>query len=267
MKSDDVEQFLAKPIIHERWENAYRTAENEAFFDEAFDEIVSVVDAPPVATFVDAGCGSCAHSIRLAKRGFLVRAVDCSESVLAVAHRNLTANSMNGQITIQSGNLLALPFEDDAVDYLLCWGVLMHVPDVEKAVSELGRVLRPGGMCVVSESNMRSFQAMALRGVRWLLRRQKAIVKKTKAGVEHWVNTPEGTLVTRETDIEWLIEACRESGLVMKQRIAGQFTEAYTRASCSFAEKLIHRFNRLYFRHVQVPQFAFGNILFLQKER
>jgi len=267
LKSREVEQYLTKPDIHRQWEGAYRTAENEKFFDEAFDYIERVLEAPQGATFVDAGCGACAHSIRLAKRGFVVQAVDCSEGVLAVARANVNASGLNGRIKILPGNVLALPFEDGSVDYVLCWGVLMHVPEVGKAVSELARVLRHGGMCVVSECNMRSLQAVVLNHARRLLGREKADVRRVAAGVEYWVRRPDGALVTRETNMRWLIERFREDGLALKRRAAGQFTEVYTRVSSPVLAKLVHYANGLYFRRVGMPHFSFGNILILEKER
>jgi ubiquinone/menaquinone biosynthesis C-methylase UbiE len=265
VKSEEVERYLTTPTIHRQWERAYRTAENETFFNEAFDYIERVVNAPKGAAFVDVGCGVCSHSIRLAKRGFLVHAMDCSESVLVVARTNVNASSLSSRIKILAGNVLALPFEDGSLDYVLCWGVLMHVAEIDKAVSELSRVLRDGGRCVVSESNMRSLQAVILRHARRLLRREKADVRRLAPGVEHWVRSPEGTLVTRETDMAWLIGRFKENGLILKRRVAGQFTEAYTRASSPLLVKLIHRINGIYFHHVRLPHFSFGNILILEK--
>ena len=44
----------------------------------------------------------------------------------------------------------ALPFGDAAFDRVLCSGVLYHVPDCERALREIRRVLLPGGRTVVS---------------------------------------------------------------------------------------------------------------------
>jgi len=41
-------------------------------------------------------------------------------------------------------------------------------------------------------------------------------------------------LVTRETNMPWLIERFREDGLILKWRVAGQFIEASTRVSSPF---------------------------------
>ena len=80
-----VQNFLARPEIHERWTRDYRTGHNESFYEHAFDYILRVLKPSPGATFLDAGCGSCPHSVRLARHGFNVRAVDFSESALAMA--------------------------------------------------------------------------------------------------------------------------------------------------------------------------------------
>lgn len=82
LKSKLVEKCLVRPDIHQQWASAYYMApENESFIEPAFDYIVHVLTAPNNSTILDAGCGKCAHSIRLANRGFLVKAVDFSESV------------------------------------------------------------------------------------------------------------------------------------------------------------------------------------------
>src|SRR5262245_27731483 len=157
LKSTEVESLLKKSAIHERWWSDYfRNAENQAFYDEAFAHIKRLLKAPPQSVMLDAGCGSCSHSIRLARHGFLVHAVDLSEPVLTKAKLNVSDNRLNQQITIYRANLRALPFKDSTFQYALCWGVLMHIPDLGKAISELVRVLRPAGTLIISENNMYS---------------------------------------------------------------------------------------------------------------
>jgi len=68
--SEDVKNTLAKLDVHEEWVKHYRTPENEPFFKLAFDYIAGVLDAPRDSIILDAGCGTCQHSVRLAKRGF-----------------------------------------------------------------------------------------------------------------------------------------------------------------------------------------------------
>ena len=62
-----VQNFLARPEIHERWTRDYRTGHNESFYEHAFDYILRVLKPSPGATVLDAGCGSCPYSVRLAR--------------------------------------------------------------------------------------------------------------------------------------------------------------------------------------------------------
>ena len=262
-----VENLLAKPDIHEQWAGDFRTAENEQFFEEAFDYIVGVLDPPEGATILDVGCGSCAHSVRLARRGFVVQAVDFSESALAMAEANLKAKGLDDRIKLRRESLLGLTFPDESFDYVLCWGVLMHIPDVGRALSELMRVVKPGGVLVISEGNMRSLQAVALKTLKRLLGREKAEVKRTPAGTEYWKVGADGALVTRQADVSWLLENLAGNGFAVRSRVAGQLTEAYTMTSSPALRRLIHGLNRLWFRHVRDPRLAYGNILIMEKAR
>jgi ubiquinone/menaquinone biosynthesis C-methylase UbiE len=262
-----VEHLLAKPDVHEKWEGGYRTAENESFYELAFDDIIDALRPPEGATFLDVGCGPCAHSVRLARRGFNVRAVDFSESALKMAAEYVRARGLEDRISLQRESLLELSFPDESFDYILCWGVLMHIPEVGRAVAEIARVLKPGGVLVVSEGNKASLEAVGVRGLKRLLGREKAEVKETPEGVEYWKAVGDDALVTRQANVDWLVESFARHGLAVERRVAGQFSEAYTMVSAAPLKKLIHGFNSFWFRRVKSPGLAYGNILFLRKKR
>lgn len=200
-----------------------------------------------------------------ARRGFRVQALDFSESILEQAAANVRAHGLDDRITLQQGSLLNLPFPNGHFQYVLCWGVLMHIPDVDRALTELARVVRPGGALILSEANCPSLQATGFRLIKRLFGREKADLIRTPAGVESWLTRDSGKLVTRETDIPWLISRCAEFGLNLKQRRAGQFTEAYTRVPTQPLKKLVHLFNRFWFGLIRRPGPAFGNLLIFQK--
>jgi ubiquinone/menaquinone biosynthesis C-methylase UbiE len=266
LESKEVEKFLAKPDIHQKWERAYRVAENESFFDRAFDDIAHLVNAPRNSLLLDAGCGSCAHSVRLAKRGFQVQAVDFSESILKKAKLNIKARELQNRISIQKASILCLPFKDESFSYILCWGVLMHIPDVEQALLELARVLKPGGTLIISENNMYSLQSVMRFTLKRLLRLGTAHIKKNPAGIEYWYTGSDGMFLTRQTDIQWLIKQLKNSRFVVRKRIAGQFTDLYGVASSGILKKFIHAFNGFWFKHIKIPHPAAGNIVIVQKQ-
>lgn len=62
--------------------------------------------------------------------------------------RYVTADLREGAAEIEA-DITDLPFPDESFDVVLCNHVLEHVPDDRKAVSELFRVLRPGGRALM----------------------------------------------------------------------------------------------------------------------
>jgi ubiquinone/menaquinone biosynthesis C-methylase UbiE len=265
--SSEAVDALAGKDIHEQWVATYRTAEAKAFYEMAFDEVVRRLDAPPDATILDAGCGSCAKSVLLARRGLKVVAADFSETALELAAQTVRAHGVEDRITLRQGDLLKLPFADGEFRYGLCWGVLMHVPQVEAALAELSRVLAPGGILVLSEGNLHSFQSRAIAVVRAILRRPaRGRPVTARVGVELIEETPQGELLTRQIDVAAFAEAAQSVELRLIARIPGQFTEMYAVAPWKPVKQLIHAFNRLWFRHVRLAGPAFANILFFQKQ-
>ena len=73
-----------------------------------------------------------------------VTGMDLSESMLGVAR------SISPEVDFQQGNAVDLPFADESFDITVASFMLMFVPDQALAVSEMWRVLKPGGRLVIS---------------------------------------------------------------------------------------------------------------------
>jgi 2-polyprenyl-3-methyl-5-hydroxy-6-metoxy-1,4-benzoquinol methylase len=265
--TDEVEQTLQKPEVHRQWEEVYRSAENEAFYELAFDKIAACLNAPPDAMILDVGCGSCTHSMRLARRGFTVLAVDFSEPVLEAAQQNLIIHGMVERIKLEPQNVLALTYPEQNFDFILCWGVLMHIPEVETAITELDRVLRKGGRLVLAENNMHSVQAILRRSFKLLHHKSSTEMKRTASGLEWWTMTSTGKLLTRYADIGWMKNEFSRRGYRVQENFASQFSEFYTKAPTSGLKLLVHAWNAWWFKNVNSPRLAFGNILIVEKVR
>src|SRR5215211_2869522 len=93
-QSQVVEATLMQPDLHDVWENAYRTPENALFYDSAIAYVGKQLDAARRPKLLDAGCGICDYSMRLARQGFQVTAVDFSEAVLSNAKTNIMSNQL-----------------------------------------------------------------------------------------------------------------------------------------------------------------------------
>jgi ubiquinone/menaquinone biosynthesis C-methylase UbiE len=100
----------------------------------------------PVGVALDAACGTGRHTAYLASLGHRVIGVDSSPEMLARAREKVPEGEFH------EADLYDLPLEDDAVDLVVCAIALSHVPDLERVLGELVRVLRPRGHLVISDS-------------------------------------------------------------------------------------------------------------------
>jgi SAM-dependent methyltransferase len=258
---------LGEPAVHDRWESQYRTSANERFYELVFDELARLAPRPrSITTFLDAGCGIGAHSLRLARRGFSVEAVDFSEVVVERARANVSREGLDKSISVRQADLLELPFQAEVFDHALCWGVLMHIPDVSLALGQLARVTKPGGMIVINEINGQSPEARLKRAVFQRMRTRDIQVRRTAAGVEHWETTPSGPLMWRHARIDWLVDEGSRCGLRLERRMPGQFSELYTNMPARWLADTVQAVNRVWFERVRRPGPAVANILVFRKE-
>jgi SAM-dependent methyltransferase len=263
-RTAESQRFLAEQPIHSDWETDYLNSDLDPFYDAAFERIVRSLKAKPGETILDAGCGYCFHAARLALAGLKVTGVDLSPAALANARRLLQEQGLS--VDLRTGDLLALPFADASFDYVSCWGVLMHVPELERALSELARVLRPGGRLCLMENNDKSvhvrFLEPLIRASKRMLRRPVPRRDRNERGIEEW--RTEGLLV-RKLNIDWAVAFLARHQLEMVDRFPGQFTEIYTSLPSRSVRQTIHSLNRWWLQANSSSRMALGNILIFEK--
>ncbi|OFZ78967.1 MAG: hypothetical protein A2583_06000 [Bdellovibrionales bacterium RIFOXYD1_FULL_53_11] len=95
--------------------------------------------------FLDAGCGE-GGLVRFlcVSSGAKGTGVDSSEAALALAR----AQKASCACEFIGADLCALPFKDGEFDKIACFNVIEHIVDQQKAMRELLRVLKPGGVAV-----------------------------------------------------------------------------------------------------------------------
>ncbi|MCI0402195.1 MAG: class I SAM-dependent methyltransferase [Acidobacteria bacterium] len=98
---------------------------------------------------LEAGCGYGRLSPALLERGVRWTGVELSPSMAAYCRRTLASSAV-----LVRGDNCELPFAEASFDRVLCSGVLMHLEDERKALAELVRVLRPGGVLVATGNNL-----------------------------------------------------------------------------------------------------------------
>ena len=94
---------------------------------------------------LDAGCGSGRYTVALAKLGAKKAVgVDIGTKGMGFAKTKIKELKLDN-IEFKEGNVLEIPFEDNTFDFAFSNGVIHHTINVEKALSELARVLKPKG--------------------------------------------------------------------------------------------------------------------------
>ena len=131
---------------------AFFEEHRRVYYDDCFagkldERVFSRIDQD--AQILDLGCGPGFWLVEFWRRGFhnLVGA-DLSPRSLEVASLRCEIYGTRAKLLVQ--NAEKLEFEDQCFDHVNCQGVIHHTPNPSAAISEIFRVLRPGGTASLS---------------------------------------------------------------------------------------------------------------------
>lgn len=105
---------------------------------------------------LDMGCGAGRHVFESFRRGARIVALDYSFEELTGVRDLLWAMKEEGEVSKDAqaisvrGDALRLPFADDTFDKIIASEVMEHLKDDATAMSELTRILKPGGTIAVT---------------------------------------------------------------------------------------------------------------------
>jgi ubiquinone/menaquinone biosynthesis C-methylase UbiE len=146
----------------EKWSISY----DERCIDYArgrWTAIAGPVPDPPYGTALELGSGTGFFLLNLMQAGVASRGVvtDISPGMVEVALRN--ARGLGLDVEGRVADAERIPYDDDSVDLVVGHAVLHHIPDVDQALREVLRVLRPGGRFVFAGEPTRYGDVVARR--------------------------------------------------------------------------------------------------------
>ena len=131
---------------------------------------------------LDVGCGNARDILIFRKKDAICVGIDFSEGMIREGKKDIYGVGLeNIELLIGSGT--RLPFKSEIFDKVGCSEVIEHLPNYEKAIAEMKRVLKTGGTLVITTPNWYSLNGFirALFGIiRFILR------KKEKHPYDKW---------------------------------------------------------------------------------
>jgi ubiquinone/menaquinone biosynthesis C-methylase UbiE len=104
---------------------------------------------------LEIGCGNGADGVMFASHGAQYTGVDLTPQAVDATKRHFATEGLQGQFGIENAERLS--FADDSFDIVYSYGVLHHTPAPDRAIREVHRVLKPGGIALVMLYHRHSF--------------------------------------------------------------------------------------------------------------
>jgi SAM-dependent methyltransferase len=197
------------------------TPESLRRFDAAFFALYPYIfEFVPVATLpgkriLEIGLGYGTLGQLLAGLGVDYTGLDIAAMPVSMMQQRLAWLGLEDSARAVQGSVLQMPFDEASFDMVYAIGSLHHAGDLPRALSEVRRVLRPGGTTVFMVYNGRSFRrvSMRLRAARTQLRGrlqgdQDALARARYDSNSAGEGAPHTDFVTRQ----WLRGALRDLG-------------------------------------------------------
>ena len=128
---------------------------------------------------LEIGCGLGTDGVRFAKAGADYTGIDLTDAAIELARKRFELSGLRGELRVSDAE--NLDFADESFDLVYSHGVLHHTPDIARAVSEIHRVLKPGGRAIVMLYHRDSYNYRV--GIR-ILRRAGARLLKSESGLK-----------------------------------------------------------------------------------
>ena len=246
------------------WDDDYYHPIAVAYYDAAIPEMLSEMGVRPGDRVLDAGCGPGVHSIRAAKFGCEVTAIDLSTTMLRHAADRAKAAGVADRITFRQCDITR-PDLDDTFGFVFSWGVLIHVPDTEAALDGVASLVAPGGTLAVQILTERSFDFRLERLLRSALRRPFKEPVDTALGSGNWYTFGDERLWVLRFDMAALDEAMKARGFALVSRRTAEFSEFQRRLPEALRRPLL-RLNSLLFRRRAGTDLSATQIVIYRRE-
>jgi ubiquinone/menaquinone biosynthesis C-methylase UbiE len=202
------------------------------FYDQVEREKLSLEDhLSSVAEFgehsgdlvLEIGCGLGTMAINYARHGASVIAVDMSRRSVGLAQGRFKTYGLPGGFCAGDGE--SLPFHSNRFDFVVSWGVIHHTPGTGRVISEIHRVLKPGGVFLVMVYY--KYSATYL----WDILFKKGIVRG------EWLKRDAAELLNKYTEAQWNSPLTKVYSIRQAKKMFARFEDVWAQPHYIFKYK------------------------------
>lgn len=169
-----VERTVFNKLVHEKWDKKDLTvgAEQPPFADysgDLFEGAARYFGNLKGKSVLEIGCGSGEICVWMALQGAEVKGIDISDESVEVARKRAEANHVSDKTSFLACPAEAMPFEDSYFDIVFI-NVSLHHLELEQALSECKRVLKPRGYFIAVEPLAFSRTIQSVRASKFVTR-------------------------------------------------------------------------------------------------
>jgi 2-polyprenyl-3-methyl-5-hydroxy-6-metoxy-1,4-benzoquinol methylase len=155
-ESNPMRYDFSDEIHEEQWSRAYFEEIDRRFFQSAAEFMPpartpfdAVIDFPGLKRkdVLEIGVGSGTHAQLLATAAGSFTGIDLTEHAISATKARMECFGLDGRLERMDAERMSFP--DESFDYVWSWGVIHHSANTDQIISEITRVLRPGGEACV----------------------------------------------------------------------------------------------------------------------
>jgi len=155
---------------------------------------------PRGKTALEVGSGGGILTEEIAKMGFTTTGIDPADQSIVTASNHARASGLD--IKYEKGTGENLPYAAGSFDFVFCCDVLEHVQDLPKVISEISRVLKPGGVFIYDTLN-RTFVSKLVAIKIWQEWKRWAFMPANVHVWEMFIKPGEIKSLLQKNDFDW----------------------------------------------------------------
>ena len=195
---------------------------------------------------LEVGVGAGTDHVQWARAGARLSGIDLTQEGVDLASERLSMEGLHSNL--RAADAEALPFDDASFDIVYSYGVLHHSPNTVRCISEVHRVLRPGGTALIMVYNLQSWAAFNMwalycagRGRPWKSPRQAIFEHMESPGTKAYTRAEVLTLMSAFEEVS--VEAALQGGDLLNMRRSARYEHpAFKLAWSVYPRWLVRRF-------------------------